>query len=81
MNLDNPCLCPHCSYPMQVLMPIWVTPGESSIDTGEIDWESGNKQWSNNWYCSTCESHHFPLDNERGDDAGQTVQCPPATSG
>lgn len=64
MNLDKHCLCPECKEPMKLNMPIWVTPGEESIDTSEVDWESGNHQVSTNWYCETCQDHHFPIDNE-----------------
>lgn len=60
IDFDRHHLCPHCNEPMQVSMPIWITPGEESIDTNEIDYESGNPQESANWWCSTCESHHFP---------------------
>ncbi len=64
MNLDKPCLCPHCREPMELQVPIWVTPGESSIDTGNIECDSGNEKDSDNWWCPTCQSDHFPLDNE-----------------
>ena len=64
MNTDKPCLCPKCGDHMKVNMPIWVTPGDDHINTDEIDWDSGNYQCSNNWYCGTCSEHHFPLDNE-----------------
>ncbi len=64
MNLDKPCLCPHCNEPMQIRLPIWITPGEENIDTEEIDYESSNHKDSANWWCETCEDHHFPIDNE-----------------
>jgi len=60
IDFDVPHLCPHCNEPMQVFMPIWITPGSESIDTGEIDYESGNPQDSSNWWCDTCEDCHFP---------------------
>ena len=64
MNLDKPCFCPECEdVPMQVLMPIWITPGNEYIDTDMVDWESGNPQCSNHWWCPKCEDHHFPIDN------------------
>ena len=63
MDLDQHCLCPHCSEPMQVSLPIWVTPGED-VDTSDIDWESSTKKNSLNWWCPECSDHHFPLDNE-----------------
>lgn len=61
IDFDVPHLCPHCAEPMQVSMPIWITPGAESIDTSEIDYESGNPQSSMKWWCNTCESHHFPV--------------------
>ena len=61
MNLDQEQLCPYCETPMQVVMPLWVTPGQD-IDVGEIDWESSNPKDSQNWWCEECQSHHFPAD-------------------
>jgi hypothetical protein len=60
INFDVPHLCPNCNEPMQVLMPVWLTPGEDFDDTGDIDFESGNPQDSSNWWCDQCQSHHFP---------------------
>jgi len=62
IDFDVPSLCPHCNEPMQVLMPVWITPGDDSIDTGAIDYESSNPQDSSNWWCDTCESHHLPVE-------------------
>lgn len=74
INFDVPHLCPNCNEPMQVLMPIWITPGSESVDTGNIDYESNNPQDSGNWFCENCESHHFPIgldeDNAGCDDCG-----------
>jgi len=74
INFDVPHLCPNCAEPMQVLMPIWITPGSESVDTGNIDYESNNPQDSGNWFCENCESHHFPIgldeDNAGCDDCG-----------
>lgn len=64
MNLDEKCPCPECGNPMDVMLPIWVTPGEESIDTSTIVWESDMPKCSSNWWCPECESHHFPVDNE-----------------
>ncbi len=61
IDFDVPHLCPHCNEPMQVLMPVWITPGDDSIDTGAIDYESGNPQDSSNWWCDTCDESHFPV--------------------
>lgn len=69
IDFDVPHLCPCCNEPMQVLMPIWITPGEESVDTDNIDYESGNPQDSSNWWCNTCESHHFPVSLEAEFDA------------
>ena len=60
INFDTPQLCPDCNEPMQVRMPIWITPGEESIDTSNIDYESSNANDADNWWCSTCNSHHLP---------------------
>jgi len=69
INFDVPHLCPNCAEPMQVLMPIWITPGSESVDTGSIDYFSDNPKSSNNWFCENCESHHFPVGLD-GDNAG-----------
>ena len=61
INFDVPHLCPNCAEPMRVLMPIWITPGSESVDTGSIDYFSDNPKDSNNWFCENCESHHFPV--------------------
>jgi hypothetical protein len=42
-------------------MPIWITPGEESVDTANIDYESNNPKDSSNWFCENCDSHHFPV--------------------
>lgn len=63
IDLDKEHLCPECDEPMAVSMPIWITPGQQ-IDTGNIDYESGNPQCSHNWWCDTCQSHHFPNEPE-----------------
>lgn len=60
IDFDKPHYCPNCPDElMQVLMPIWVVPGEE-IDPENIDYESGNPQDSNNWYCPNCGGNHFP---------------------
>jgi hypothetical protein len=61
IDFDAYHLCPHCREPMQVCVPIWITPGEQQIDTGNIDYESGMPDDAGNWYCPECSSHHFPL--------------------
>jgi hypothetical protein len=73
MNYDRPCLCSECQTPMQVCLPVWVTPGEESVDTSEIDWESSNLKDGDMWYCPTCdETGNLPLDNE----AQRTIHYP-----
>lgn len=67
MDLNNHCLCPTCKEPMDLLLPIWVTPGEEHIDTGNVVWDSSNHKDSDNWWCANCESHHFPLEVQRHD--------------
>ena len=64
MDLNEHCLCPTCKEAMQLSIPIWVTPGDEYVETSNIDWESSTKKDSDNWWCATCESHHFPMDNE-----------------
>ena len=64
MDLNRECLCPNCTEPMRVRLPIWYEPGSEYVDSDEVDWDSGNSQCSSNWYCTTCSSHHFPIDNE-----------------
>ncbi len=80
INFDVPHLCPNCAEPMRVLMPIWITPGSESVDTGSIDYESNNPQDSANWFCENCESHHFPVgldgDNAGCDDCGTFDRVP-----
>lgn len=80
INFDVPHLCPNCNEPMQVLMPIWITPGIESVDTGSIDYESDNPNDSSNWFCENCESHHFPIgldgDNAGCDDCGMNDRVP-----
>lgn len=61
IDFDKYHLCPDCRVPMQVCVPIWITPGEQQIDTGSIDYESDKPDWAQNWYCQVCSSHHFPL--------------------
>lgn len=61
IDFDREQLCPTCKEPMQVCMPIWITPGSSSIDTANIDYESGNPQSSENWWCEICQCHCFPI--------------------
>ena len=77
INFDVPHLCPNCAEPMRVLMPIWITPGSESVDTGSIDYFSDNPKHSNNWFCENCESHHFPVSldgdsDERCEHTGMT---------
>lgn len=63
-DLDKHCLCPECNKPMQLLMPIWITPGEEYIDTGNIDYESENPKYESNWWCNSCSESFFPIDNQ-----------------
>ncbi len=60
IDFDTPQVCPECAEPMQVRMPIWITPGNDGIDVGNIDYESSNPQDADNWWCETCQSHHLP---------------------
>lgn len=64
MNLDKRQNCPNCGAAMQVRMPIWITPGDDHIDTGDIDYESGMKQEGSNWYCNACDYNGFPVEEE-----------------
>lgn len=64
MNLDKHQLCPYCKTPMQLRVPIWVTPGEEYIDTGEVVWDSDAHKDSSNWYCTECFECHFPEEQE-----------------
>lgn len=59
IDFDKHCLCPHCGNAMEVLIPIWITPGEDLALDG-IVYESGMKDRAENWYCQECEAHHFP---------------------
>lgn len=54
--------CPCCGSVLSVCLPIWITPGTESVDTGNIDYDSGNPQESNNWYCENCHNHGFPVE-------------------
>lgn len=64
MDLDKKQLCPNCGSAMQVRMPIWITPGEESIDTGDIDYESDMKSYDHNWICNECDYSGFPKEEE-----------------
>jgi|15BtaG_2_1085339.scaffolds.fasta_scaffold01126_12 hypothetical protein len=59
-NLDEPCLCPRCDNPMEVQLPIWITPGSKRVDTGEIDYESSMPTEQRNWWCENCNRHIMP---------------------
>ena len=61
IDFDKAQHCPKCQEPMQVLLPIWITPGTESVDTGEVQYDSSMAKDSNNWHCSNCGSHHFPI--------------------
>lgn len=64
IDFDKEHLCPDCRVPMQVLIPLWVTPGAEEIHFADIDYESSNPDWADNWFCPECEGHHFPLQGD-----------------
>lgn len=74
MNLDAPCLCPHCRQPMQLMVPIWITPGVDELDIANVFWESDAHKDDANWWCETCQSHHFPMDQEEQLPEGSKVE-------
>jgi hypothetical protein len=49
---------------MQICLPIWITPGDSEIDTSDIDYESSDIDDSDNWWCEICQEHHLPKDQD-----------------
>lgn len=67
MDLNKHQYCPECGTAMQVCLPIWVTPGEESIDTSNIYWESNDSKDPGNWWCPECEDHWFPAEEDDDD--------------
>lgn len=57
-NFNEPLLCPLCGSNCQIQRKIWVTPGEDSVNTGDIDYEENVDD--SRVYCNGCnETFYF----------------------
>ena len=53
LDIDRTVPCPACGKPLQVWLPILVTPGDGSCDVDLIDWEAANREEA--WVCAECD--------------------------
>ena len=76
LELDKTYHCPFCGEAMELLVPLWCTPGPQHQD---ITWEDVDTDFimpglASNWFCVACISHHPPLELHRSPGPSHPMQ-------